>query len=269
MELQNQFESAGIVKKDISIKIKDYFKKYDLHNWVGLLGLFIFTVTMGFTINSFVKTLSTPGAGWKIFFGMFDRFTYQSNWLLFIYMVFYLIKPNHQFFKGNKLLVSVMVYIFFTFIGYNVVLVGISGDRAYVGNATDVTSNAWLHIIAPLYFIFFGLTAMYCKPNQEPQSLIKTILKGMIYPTFYALYLLTIPFVFADYRNNPELYGNTGIAPDGTPLAYSVYGKSTNTFNYPTSYAYIFVMYLIFFPSSYCLFYFSWKGLNKLNARNR
>lgn len=268
MELQNQFEKTQVANTNIIDKLKLEIRRWDLHNWVAFVGLFVFATTMGFTANSFIKYVTTEGDGWKIFFGIFDRFTYQSNWLLFIYIVFYIFKPNHQFFKGNRLLICTMVYIFFTFIGYNVVLVGISKDRGYIGNATDIASNVWLHIFAPLYFIFFGFTKMWCKPNQEPKTFTRTLLLGMIYPMIYATYLMTIPYTFTDYRANPELYGNTAVDANGLPLAYSIYGKATNTVNYPTSWAYIFVMLLGFFPGSFALFYYSWKGLNKINPKS-
>ena len=275
MEKQVNFSNPAQVKYDFATVVRNYFKKYDLHNWMAFIGAFVFFVTMCYTVVQFVEFVQGKGTAYRVIFGIFDRFTYQSNWLLFIYTMFYLIKPNHQFFKGNKFLIATMVYIFFTFIGYNVVLVGISGDRAYVGDAAAVSSNAWLHIIAPLYFIAFGFAKMYCKPNQEPDKFYTTLLLGMIYPTIYAIYLSTIPYTFTDFRLHPENYTDyyagkgydlADFADQGG-LAYSIYGKATNTYNYNTSWAYILVMYAAFFPGSFALFYYSWKGINKLNKR--
>lgn len=239
--------------------IKSYFGKYKLHNWVGLIGMFIYTITLAFCIRNFVTYAQGPS--WKIFFGIFDRFTWQSNLLLTFYMFLYLWKPDHQFFKNNTFLISTMVYVFFTFIGYNVVLVGISGDRAYVGSPIEVTTNVWVHILAPLWFIIYGYTFMLSNANKEPASFWRILLKGMIYPTIYAIYLITIPYTFKDYRLNPDVYGNT----EG--LAYSVYGGATNTFENNTSYAYILVMLLVFFPGSFAAFYYSWKGINKISPK--
>lgn len=267
VEIQNNFNEARLQNMPLFVKIKNYFLNYDTHNWMAFLGIFVFTITMNFTIIQFIEFVSGDKTGWRIFFGIFDRFTYQSNWLLFFYTLLYLIKPNHQFFKGNKFLISTMVYIFFTFIGYNVVLVGISGDRGYSGDAAAIASNVWLHIIAPLYFICFGLVKMYYNYKSEPNSFLKTLIMGMIYPTVYAIYLSTIPFVFVDYRLNPENYPY----PNGHNLyenqAYSIYGNATNTYNNPMSWAYIGVMYFLFFPSSFALFYYAWKGFNKLNDK--
>lgn len=267
MILQKEIKDTNCVNVNIFDKLKCYFKSYDIHNWFAFVGLFIFTITMCFTVVQFIEFVSGNLTAWRIFFGIFDRFTYQSNWLLFLYTLLYVIKPNHQFFKNNKFLISTMVYIFFTFIGYNVVLVGISHDRGYIGESSAIASNVWLHIIAPLYFIFFGLITMYCKPNQEPNSFWSTLGTGMIYPTIYAIYLITIPFTFTDFRNNPDSYPY----PNGHNLyddqAYTIYGNATNTYNNPLSWAYISVMYFGFFPLSFALFYYSWKWLNKLNKK--
>lgn len=219
----------------------------------------IYTITIAFLIDNFV--LYAKDSSWKIFFGIFDRFTWQSNLLLFFYTFLYILKPNHQIFKGNRFLILTMVYIFFTFIGYNVVLVGISGDRGYSGTPLEILKNLWVHAIAPIWFILYGYSFMISNKNKEPKSLIKTLLYGMIYPIFYAIYLITIPYTFVEYRTNADYFGNTN------GLAYSVYGKSTNTYDYVTSYAYIFVMLLVFFPGSFCLFHYSWKGLNKLKIK--
>lgn len=240
---------------------KNFFKNYKLHNWIGLFGLFLYTITFYFSISDFVEYASN--SGWKIFFGILDRFTWQSNWLLFIYMFLYTFIPNHQIFKNGRFLICTMVYIFFTFIGYNVVLVGISGAIGYVGSLFSITSNIWIHILCPIYFIVYGFLFMYSNPEKIPQNFIKTLGWGMIYPIIYAIYLIIIPFIFSDYRLNPNadiIYGNIN------GEAYSVYGSATNTFSNPFSYAYIFVMLLGFFPGSFALFNYSWKWMNeKLN----
>lgn len=236
-------------------KILNYFKSYKLHNYIGLIGLLIFTITIAFLIRNFVTYASGPS--WKIFFGIFDRFTWQSNVLLFVYMFLYFIKPKHSIFKNNRFLIMTMVWIFFTFFGYNVVLVGISKDRGYSGSAIQVVINAWVHAIAPIWFIIYGICFMLSNPNKEP-TFWKTLGYGMIYPVIYAIYLITIPYTFSDYRLNPEIYDNV------SGLAYSVYGKATNTYESSIAYAYILSMLIVFIPGSFALFYYSWKGINLL-----
>lgn len=251
-------------------QLKNRIKNYKLDDWAAVLGLIIFSITMGFTIVNIINYLKTPGTAYRVIFGVIDRFTYQSNWLLFIYMLFYIVKPNHQFFKGNRFLIATMVYIFFTFIGYNVVLVGISQDRGYVGNAFNVSSNVWLHILAPLYFIFYGYLKMFYSPFQGPENFLKTLLLIMIYPTIYAIYLVTIPYTFVDFRENYHEFYSDYYSYDinpGDPVAYSIYGKATNTYLYPTSWIYIGVMYFGFFPGSCALFFYSWKWMNKIKRK--
>lgn len=272
MEIQKDFSFIDKKTNNPIQKIINYFKSYDLHNWVGLIGLLIFTVSMCFTINDFLRYVSKKDEAWKIFFGIFDRFTNQSNWLLFFYMLLYVLCPKHQFFKGYKFLLATMVYIFFTFIGYNVVLVAIAKQKGYSlqNGVTSLVSNVWLHLLAPIYFIVYGYIVMYMNPNKEPVSFVKTLLPGMVYPTIYAIYLISIPYTFKDYRTNYEYYEPIQAAMpdiDLSKVAYSVYGSATNTYSNPISWAYIGVMYFGFFPGSFAIFYYSWKGLNKLNNK--
>lgn len=235
--------------------IIEYFKSFDVPRWFGFVGLFIFFISYGFTINSFITQLQQPNGGVSIWFGIVDRFTNQSNWLLFVFTFFYVFYNKHQLLKGNGFLVSTMVYIFFTFIGYNVVLVGLAG-YGYTGTSLDIASNVWLHVLCPIYFIALGILHMVYNPNQEPKKFWKTFLLGMIYPTIYMIYIVTIPFV---YTSNVDALGNH--------ITYSVYGSATNVKDSATSWAYILVMYLGFFPGSFWMFYGIWKLINKYSKK--
>ena len=232
-------------------KLLSRIKNFKVYEWMNFIGMFLFLITFVWTIRDFVNYihLNKPES---IFFGIFDRFTNQSNWILFIFAFMYFWWPNHSFFKDNKFLISAMVYIFFTFIGYNVVLVGIAGGYGYdVNKPVDFVSNFWLHILCPIYFIVFGYIFMIQNKNKQPLKFHKLLLTGMIYPTIYAIYLVTIPFVY-------KLDGSH---------SYTIYGSATNTAEYPISWAYICVMYFIFFPGSYAIFYYSWIGINKINKK--
>lgn len=256
--MENNYSAAFDQKEEVVIKqnfidkVIYKFKNLKIHEWFCFVGILMFLITIAFTSHSFVEQVQSNSA-WKVFFGIFDRFTYQSNWLLLIFCLTYFLFPKHQVFKGNKFIISTMVYIFFTFIGYNVVLVGISGDRGYTGDALAVIKNAWLHIICPLYFILFGFIYMIDNKNQQPTLYWKLLLSGMIYPTIYAIYLVSIPFVFTNAPETNSL---------GTKV-YTIYGSATLTNGNPKSWAYIGVMYFLFFPGSFALFYCSWKLINK------
>lgn len=241
--------------------IKLITKKRKLHHYVSYLGLLLYIIMFAFCVVNFVDFANN--GSWKIFFGIVDRFTWQSNFLLLLYTLFIIIKPNHSIFNNNRLLIMIMVYIFFTFVGYNVVLIGISGDRGYTGDALAIVKNLWVHAICPIYFIFYGFVFMFQNHSEYPEGFWKTLGYGMIYPSIYALYLITIPFIFNEYIENWEYFGNI------KQSAYSVYGSATNTRDNPVAYAYIFIMLLLFVPGSFALFFYSWKGIDHFLQHRR
>ena len=249
-------------KNNFFLNFKYRIKNFKTHDWVALIGLFVFSISIVLTIMKFFDYIQGQNESWKIFFGIIDRFTYQSNWLLFIYALFYVFNPKCFIFKNNYLLICVMTYITFTFVGYNIVLVGIAKSHSYADDVgVDIFNNVWLHLVSPLYFIVFGMIKMFMLPNQQPKSIYKTIGFGMIYPLVYVTYLIIIPFAFTDYRTNGINYGNI----DNNP--YSVYDFATNTYSNPTSWAYILSMLLIFFPSVFTGYYFLWRFINKLTIK--
>ncbi|MGL5640406.1 MAG: DUF1600 domain-containing protein [Mycoplasmoidaceae bacterium] len=231
-------------------RLKNNYGTFDIVNYLCLLGLIIGIILISFTARKFIE-YALNDEGYKVWFGIIDRFTYQSNWLAVLFFILYFFNPGFQIFKGNKLLISLMVYIFFTFFGYNIVLVLISKDRGYVGSVFNVTNNVWTHILMPLYFVFFGLVKLWFKPDGEYKSFWSTLATGMIYPTIYCIYLISIPFI---YRVEVE----TGVYE-----TYTIYGNATNTKDRPTSWAYIMIMYLVFFPGSFGLFYYYKNLVNK------
>ncbi len=259
-EIDKMSFEKTIIKEKFNFLL--WFKKFNAPKWIAFFGLFIFAISYVFTIRDFINAINGPNADAStIWFGIIDRFTNQSNWLLFIYCFLYVFFSKNSLLKGNGLLISVMVYIFFTFIGYNVVLVGLSGGAYGYGgsNLGDTVSNVWLHLLCPIYFLVFGYFEMYYNPNKEPKKFWKLLLLGMIYPTIYMIYVITIPYTYGSYTETID-----GVI---VPETYTVYGNATNVKDYPTAWAYVMVMYLIFFPGSFAIFYFSWKGLNKINNK--
>lgn len=225
------------------------YKNFKWLDWFGIFCFSIFSVSMILIIYAFVSEILSKGAygAWTTF----DKFTDQSNVLIWLYMLFWLFFKNHSFLKGNKFLVANMVYIFFTFIGYNFVLLP-SGGQFFNGDVYYGVQNVFLHVLSPLLFIGFGYAYMYCNKDKQPKSFIDLFWKGMLYPTIYCIYIITIPFMMTD---------NTGTAP------YSVYGNPTNTNGNVWSWMYICLMYFVFFPFAFWLFYYSWKWINKANRK--
>ena len=221
------------------IESKDWLKLYALFNFL------IYTVSIGLIIYSFINEMLTNGAtgAWETI----DKFTNESNALLWIFMLFYLFFSNHSFMKDNKFLVSTTVYIFFTFVGYNLILVPNGNPFVKPGDFYYNLQNIWLHVISPIFFISFYFYHCIQNKNMYPKVFWKTLLSGMIYPTIYVIYLSTIPFVLTN--------------DDGT--AYSIYGSTTNTKENSFSWVYILGMYLVFFPASFAIYYYSWFFISK------
>lgn len=242
--------------------IYKWFKEFDVPKYLAFVGLFLFSLSLFFTTYDFVRYAKDFNTASKIWFGILDRFTNQSNILLLVFVIFYLFFPKHSFMKNNGFLISCMVFIFFTFFGYNVILVGLSGYGYDLDDGIiPLLGNICMHLLFPIYFIVFGLIHMYFKPMQEPRKFWKLLLLGMIYPTIYVIYIIIIPFVYSGYKVFSEM------DKQWYPSTYTVYGDATNVKDKPISWAYILVMYLGFFPGSFAIFYYSWKGFNKLNKK--
>lgn len=263
MNIENSdFEKALPKEKKCLI---NYFKKFDKTRWMFFIAMWFFIICFCFIIKDFVAALQAntkTNNGWT----SVDRFTYQSNILLLIYSVFIVFWPNHQFLRADKFLISNMVYIFFTFVGYNLILAPLGSGYKYTGNSYDISygigSSVWEHVICPVLFIIIGFIKMVWNPNAKLKSYWSTMLTGMIYPTVYVIYIASIPFVL----NTDGVFN-----PDGQKVTYSVYGSATDTLNNPTfAWPIIVCMYLIFFPGSYAIFYYSYWGIQKhLGFKNK
>lgn len=224
------------------------FKNYKFLDWFAFTLFLMYSATIVIIIRNIVNDLHTNGflGGWSDI----DRFTYQSNALLWVYMIFFIFFKKHVFLKENKWLLSNMVYIFFTFIGYNLILVPFGNGSYNPADLYGFITNIWYHALCPVSYIIFGYLYFYYNKNQEPKSYWKTLPKFMIYPTIYVIYVSTISLVIEPSFNGGE--------------TYTVYGKFTNLRdNLVISLPVILAMWLVFFPGSYAVFYYSWKAMNK------
>lgn len=245
---ENSVSSIGFFSN-----IANTIKNYKWLDWFALFCFLIFSVSTAFVIENIIEGLQGKNST-LLAWDTIDRFTDQSNVLLWAYMLFFIFFKKHVFLKNNQWLLANMTYIFFTFFGYNVILVGIAGN-AYGTSFLSIFQSAWYHVLSPLLFLVFGYCYFYCNPNQQPKVWWKAMLKAMIYPTIYVLYVSTVPFVL-----NPAL--NLG-------KTYTVYGDFTNLKEHlGKALPVILGMWLVFFPGSYAIFYYSWFGMNKIN-RNK
>lgn len=245
-----------IKKNNLSIFFANIFntlKNYKFIDWLALFLFSMYSATMIIIIRNIIVDLQSKGflGGWSDI----DRFTYQSNVLIWAYMLFFIFMKKHVFLKQNKWLLSNMVYIFFTFVGYNFILVPFGNGSYNLSNVYDLVTNIWYHILCPVTYIIFGYLYFFFNKFQFPKSYWKTLPKFFIYPTIYVVYISTISFVI-----NPEYNGGK---------TYTVYGDFTNLKDHlKASLPVILGMWLLFFPISYAIFYYSWKGISKYSFKD-
>lgn len=241
-----------------------YFKNFSKIRWIFFSGFIIFFIgfcmiiyqTIDWLKLNEIKYMSIKDdqkypiyqTGWTIL----DKFTTQSNLILLVFSFFFVFFPKHQFLNKDKWLIATITYIFVTFCGYNFLLFPMS-NFSYGKDAFAIISNIWWHIIDPLVFIVIGFLKFKFKPLQHSmKKFYLYLLPGMIYPTIYIIYLTTIPFVYQiiDENNNP--------------ITYTVYGIVTNTKDHPEiAWPIIAVVYFIFFPGVFAIFYYSEKSIQK------
>ncbi|WP_022935036.1 DUF1600 domain-containing protein [Mesomycoplasma moatsii] len=189
--------------------------------------LFIYRIITSLEIN-------TPNKNpWKTL----DKFTWESNMLISLYTFFYVFKPKYSFMKNDSFFLSVLTYITFTFIGYNVILNTSSLGYAFLKNY-NLFESIWVHAICPSLFIALGIFKIFRENNLKILSLDlkNSLFLMMIYVVVYCLYLIIIPYI---YNTHDE-------------TTYSVYGKFTNTKDYPQlAYPIIIGVCFVFFPSVY------------------
>ncbi|MCF0217698.1 MAG: DUF1600 domain-containing protein [Malacoplasma sp.] len=230
------------------------FKEYNWFDWYAFTLFFVYSLSVAFFIYDLITALLKPYGGYYAWTTI-DKFTDQSNILLWFYMLFSIFFKKHSFLKNNQWLLSNLTYIFFTFIGYNVILVGFAGYQ-YGPDPYDAFSSVWYHVISPITYFIFGFLFFYLYKDKQPQSYWKSMLKQMVYPSFYVVYIMFIPFVM----NTSGMVDNQG-QPIGT---YAVYGNFTNLKDkLPVALPVILGMWLIFFPASFAMFYYSWIGFNR------
>ncbi|QMT98400.1 DUF1600 domain-containing protein [Mycoplasma tullyi] len=181
-------------------------------------------------------------------FRTFDKFTNQSNFILVVFSFFYVFLPKHSFLKRDKFLVASIVYILFTFFGYNVILQFGSLGYKHITNPIRLARGLTVHLFNPVAFIIAGFLAFVYSPARNIGKFHTYLIPGIIYPIIYVIYVITVPYVYKTVDRT----------------VYSVYGGVTNVINNPKiAWAAIIGLLCGYFPLSYFAVWIAYVRISK------
>ncbi|QZX48997.1 DUF1600 domain-containing protein [Mycoplasma sp. E35C] len=242
--------------------IKNWYKNLSRAQKMFFFVFLMNVIAFGFVVYSFIDSLTINVIGkdgdgiealkqysFKNGFTEADKFTNQSNILLLVFSIFFVFFPKNSVLKNDKFLISTIVYIFFTFFGYNFILNFTGrGFTNPINTLPRLITSVVLHLINPLVFIVCGFLKYLFEPLKEIKKFHSYLIPGMIYPILYLVYAVTIPYV---YKINGQMAG------------YSVYGFATDVVNNPkVAWPISLGMIFIYFPIT---FFLAWYGAKKIS----
>ncbi|WP_027121824.1 DUF1600 domain-containing protein [[Mycoplasma] imitans] len=247
-------------------------KKFSATNWYrnqlnGSQKIFLFV----FVVNAIGLLLVFHGVFARLYNGRdgfitFDKFTNQTNILIFFFSLFYVFFSKHSFMKNDKFLIASITYIFITFFVYNLVSLSskiatfvapdslLAASHTKVGYGSKPTIfllfvDLYKHLINPIIFIVCGFYKFIYDPNLKLKKFTSYLIPIMIYPAIYCIYVMAIPFIYNRL--------------DGT--TYSVYNIATNTKDYPqVAFPMIFFLMFVLIPLTT---YLTWFGAKKISHK--
>ncbi|QZX48995.1 DUF1600 domain-containing protein [Mycoplasma sp. E35C] len=234
----------GLVNNNKQGFINWYKNKLTKAQRIFFYVLIINAIGFALIIYAIIKSLMEKGQA----FTRLDKFTNQSNVLLFIFSIFFVFFPKHSFMKNDKFLIATTVYILFTFIGYNFVLSPMKLGYQVNDTPFEMFKDLYIHFFNPIIFIICGFIKFVYEPNINLKKYHDYLIPGYIYPFIYTIYSISIPFVFNTHENQ----------------VYSVYKQATNIKDYPQIAWLIFSFNLfVYLPSSYFIIWFSAKKISQ------
>lgn len=220
------------MKKTIGLAYRFFYLNNNCDFYLLFLAPFSL-FNLGVMVASAVISVVYNNQPQLIWFTNFDTFTYQSNTIAAVCVLMYLCKRRCKLFDNNALFLSAAGYLVFTVIFFNLyVLSRVTGfvnveehvkgwfstitsemPYSFSGNPlTDWISFAqlFLHVIYPASF--FGFIWIFFKTYKmrEPlHELGKFLLKAGVYPSLYAFYLQTVPFlkIWDNGHDSYSVYG--------------------------------------------------------------
>lgn len=239
-------------EKGFKAQLKEWFRLQTTFDWIKFGTFLISLIGFILIIVDFLVSGQKDGVGglWKVL----DKFTHISSVLTWFTLYFLIFKKGSDAIRIDRWIFHTAVYSFFTFVGYNLILIPLDSSFDY-GNQFSSNvfvgfKSVWLHVINTISYIAFSIYYIRAKRLSYVASYFRYLARGMIFVTFYALYLIIIPF----------------LASDGGS-AYSIYGSVTNTKeNTLIALLTIAAIYFLFFPLSYLLFY-GWLWFNNVKRK--
>lgn len=118
-----------------------------------------------------------------------DKFTNQTNILIFFFSLFYVFFPKHSFLKNDKFLIACITYIFITFFVYNLVSIAnavavivapksiLAWSYTRIGYGSKATAfllfiDLFKHLFNPIVFIVCGFFKFVYYPNLKLKKLV-------------------------------------------------------------------------------------------------
>lgn len=213
------------------------FKKYNSIRVVAFVGALVFFWQCIMFCLMFADTAMYEGKNifLIIWYRWFQYFTIQSNIIVGVYQVWYWINPKQKCLNGN-FMIRATAYITITFTLFSCILFPAMIVTQYQINTWDTPIwivNMLQHFVTPtIALLFFGLYFRDCKNDFHVQFNKKEywtfVGKSLIYPCFYVVYGMLIPFMSG---HNVSIYGQfTNLDPKliidgmpGSPLALAVF----------------------------------------------
>lgn len=194
----------------------------------SLFGIFVWMISLvGFLYIFLAKSnLDKENPQSNFFIGEMSFFTNLNNWLVFIFMSFYLFFNKKIIFKQNTLMIGLTAYIVVVCIIFWVLLFPYTAEgieknyRLSINGPTLLIKTIWVHAITPIFFTAYTINSFFLL-KERTNTLLKTFGKLIIFPIIYGLYVFGLPF-FSQF----SVYGNvTNLNPGCIPFYDAIYNS--------------------------------------------
>lgn len=232
----NYFRKKVIAYTDIKGWFKTIFYGLRWNNTSKLTSVYVFAffVTLiGIIFIIFgpeIRGAKYTGIHRYFIFQFLSYFTELTNILCFVFVCFNLFLVNQSILHKHTLLIAISTYICIVSFGYwsSHALSWFEGELFLNfdhSNWFELMLTFWLHTVTPIVMLFVFIMTVRLSP-QKPYHMTHAFVKFLIYPSYYAIYLYSMPFLvpFTVYgpisNTNPALIWSSWAGDNaGTPYA--------------------------------------------------